>query len=149
MRIGTIVTRAGLPQPVPGGPVMPGPVFAGTYHTPGDPARSPFTYGRYHNPTWSLYEEALRELEGGRSLVFPSGMAAMAAVLGVVLKPGDVLVMPTDSYYTGRMIAEGHFASLGVRVRSAPTAGGGAEGVSGRRQAPLGGEPEQPGPGGL
>src|SRR5215470_3624702 len=67
--MGTRVTRAGLPPSTQGAPFMPGPTFAGPYHAAGDPARVPLTYGRFHNPTWTAYEQALSELEGGsRSL---------------------------------------------------------------------------------
>ncbi len=31
--------------------------------------------------------------------------------------------MPSDSYYTGRVVANGYFAQMGVQVRLAPTAG--------------------------
>jgi len=50
-------------------------------------------------------------------------MAAVAAVFGVTLRPGDVIVMPSDSYYTARLLADGFFAEVGVQVRKAPTAG--------------------------
>ena len=66
------------------------------------------------------------KLEGGTALVFSSGMAAVTAVLGSVLPAnasGSTLVMPSDGYYTTRMLADGYFASLGVKVRKAPTAG--------------------------
>jgi cystathionine gamma-lyase len=98
-------------------------VFAGPFHLAGDPANSPYSYGRYHNPTWTLFERALGELEGGEAVVFASGMAAAAAVLGSVLLPGDVAVLPADGYYAARMLAEGFFAQIGVDVRTAPTAG--------------------------
>jgi cystathionine gamma-lyase len=39
------------------------------------------------------------------------------------LRPGDAVVMPSDSYYTSRVLAEGYFAAMGVEVRSAPTPG--------------------------
>jgi len=65
MRRRTLVTRAGLPRPSQGTPFLAGPTFAGAYHAAGDPASSAFTYGRFHNPTWTLYEQALSELEGG------------------------------------------------------------------------------------
>jgi len=126
MRDGTRVVRAGLPKAAQGEPFLPGPTFAGTYGFSGEVGTSAYTYGRYHNPTWTRYEEALGDLEGGPSLVFSSGMAAVAAVLGSVLTPGgagSVLVMPSDGYYTARMLADGYFASLGVKVRKAPTAG--------------------------
>src|SRR3989442_12934879 len=123
MRDATRVVRAGLPAPSQGAPFLPGPVFAGPYHLAGDPASSPYTYGRYHNPTWTLYERALGELEGGQAVVFGAGMAAVAAVMGSVLRPGDLVVMPSDGYYTARRLAAGYFSDMGVQVRTAPTAG--------------------------
>src|SRR5579864_7670357 len=89
MRDGTRVVRAGLPQVEQGEPFLPGPTFAGPYHLTGDPSSSAYTYGRYHNPTWTHFEQALSELEGGPAVVFASGMAAVAAVFGVTLRAGD------------------------------------------------------------
>src|SRR5262245_886599 len=123
MHDATRVVHAGLPQPSQGQPFLPGPVFAGAFHLAGDPASSPYTYGRYHNPTWTLFERALGELEGRKAVVLASGMAASAAVLGSVLRPGEVAVLPDDGYYTARMLAEGYFAQIGVEVRTALTAG--------------------------
>jgi cystathionine gamma-lyase len=122
MRNGTRVTRAGLPEATPGAPFLPGPTFAAPYHAAGDPASAPYTYGRFHNPTWTYYEHALSELESGPAVTFASGMAAVAAVLGTVLRPQDVLVLPADSYYTTRVLAGGYLAQLGIQVRTAPTA---------------------------
>lgn len=124
----TRVVRAGLPAPTPGTPYLPGPVFAAPYHAPGDPAASPFTYGRFDNPTWQQYETALAELEGGPCLVFPSGMAATAAVLATMVPPGSAVLMPTESYYTTRVVATqpfagAWFAAQGINVIQAPTAG--------------------------
>jgi cystathionine gamma-lyase len=123
MHDATLVVRAGLPGPSQGLPFLPGPTFAAPFHLAGDPASSPYTYGRYHNPTWTLFEGALGELEGGEAVAFASGMAATAAVLGCVLCPGGVVVLPADGYYTTRLLAEGFFARIGVEVRTAPTAG--------------------------
>ncbi len=123
MRDATRIIRAGLPKAEQGAPFLPGPTFAAPYHAAGDPASSSFTYGRFHNPTWTQFEAALSELEGGPAVTFASGMAAVAAVFGVVLRPGDVVVMPSDCYYTSRVIANGYFAQMGVQVRLAPTAG--------------------------
>lgn len=103
--------------------MLPGPTFAGPYHAAGDPASAPFTYGRFHNPTWTYYEQALSALEGGPAVVFASGMACVSAVLGVVLRPHDVVVVPSDSYYTTRVLANGYFAQMGIDVLMAPTAG--------------------------
>lgn len=127
MEIGTRVIRAGLPKASQGAPFLPGPTFASTYHAAGDPEDVPFTYGRFHNPTWTRYEQALSELEGGRAVAFASGMAAVAAVFGVVLRPRDVVVVPSDSYYTTRLLANGYFTDMGVSVKMAPTAGNAQE----------------------
>jgi cystathionine gamma-lyase len=121
MQPSTRVVRAALGPAEPGAPFVQGPVFAAPYHAAGDPKASPFTYGRFHNPTWAAYEQALGDIEGGHALVFASGMAASMAVLAVVLRPGDVLVMPNDGYYTTRLLAEGFFGAMGVEVRRAPT----------------------------
>ena len=124
MRDETLVVRAGRPPASPGGAFLPGPVFAGPFHAAGDPAASPFTYGRFHNPTWSAYEAALSELEGGIALVFASGMAATTAILGSVLRPGDAVALAAECYYTTRVLARGYFAEMGVEVRLVPTVGG-------------------------
>ena len=92
---GTRVVRAGLPPRSQGEPLLPGPTFAAPYHLVGNPEDSPYVYGRYGNPTWTLYERALEELEGGPSVTFASGMAAAAAVLVPLLHRGDVLVIPS------------------------------------------------------
>jgi cystathionine gamma-lyase len=118
----TQVVHGGTAPAVPGGPYLAGPVFAAPYHAPGDPAASPFTYGRFHNPTWQAYEEALALLEGGPCLLFPSGMAATSAVLATLVPPGGTVVMLAGSYYTTRVLATQAFAggwmqAQGVTVR--------------------------------
>jgi cystathionine gamma-lyase len=107
------------------GAILDGPQFSALYVAPGDPLTNAFTYGRFHNPTWTAWEEALSVLEDGQAVAFASGMAAVVAVLGVTLKPGDVLVLPSDSYYTTRMVATSWFRTMGVNVRLAPTGGNG------------------------
>ena len=106
MHDATRVVHAGLPPRSPGAPFLPGPTFAAPYHAAGDPQDSPFTYGRFDNPTWRAYETAIGELEGGKALLFPSGMAATHALLSCVLSPGKRVVMPSDCYYTSRVVAE-------------------------------------------
>jgi len=70
---GTRVVHAGLPEPVPGQPFLPGPVFAGPYHL--DPVEGPGVngYGRPDNPTRRALEGAIGGLEGGSALAFASG----------------------------------------------------------------------------
>jgi cystathionine gamma-lyase len=121
MRLPTRVIRAGHAAPRTGEPLHGGVTFASTFHTPGDPFVSPYTYGRMHNPTWTAFETALAELEGAPAYAFASGIAAVAAVFGAVLRPGDVVVIPSDSYYTVRLLTDGYFSQIGVHVRKAPT----------------------------
>ena len=128
MHDATRVIRAGLPHAKSGDPFLPGPVFAAPYHLPGAPADTSFQYGRFHNPTWNNYELALGELEGGTAVLFPSGMAASAAIFGTVLRPGQRVVMPEESYYTTRLIAQQYFGAMGVEVVIAKTVGNELEG---------------------
>ncbi|GAA3866039.1 cystathionine gamma-lyase [Saccharothrix violaceirubra] len=97
-----------------GQPFLPGPVFAAPYHLGGDD-----TYGRAHNPTWRALEDALGGLEGGETVLFPSGMAAITTFLRVVLSPGDTVVLPSDGYFLVRTFV----AELPVSVVEVPTAG--------------------------
>src|SRR5688500_17132585 len=89
----TRAVRAGLPSPRQGEPLLPGPVLAAPVHLAGD--AEPWGYGRDANPTWTLLESALGELEGAEAVVYPSGIAALTALLDE-LGPGDVLVAPED-----------------------------------------------------
>jgi len=131
MHESTRIVRSTLSPAVAGEPLHAGPVFAGPYHTPGDLAQAAYTYARSHNPTWTELERAIAQMESGglpdgadaSALVFASGMAACAAVFGAVLRPGDVAVLPANSYYTARMLMREFFAEMGVVVRCAPTAG--------------------------
>ncbi|MEV8020583.1 cystathionine gamma-lyase [Streptomyces sp. NPDC086554] len=124
---GTRAVRAGLPEPVKHEPTLPGPVFAAHFHLPGDPT-GPYTYGRDENPTWTLLERAIGELEAPSSgddvetLVFASGMAAISAVLFSQLRAGDVVVMPDDGYQALPLVHE-QLAAYGIEVRTAPTGG--------------------------
>ena len=118
---GTRVLRAGVPAPAHGEPFLPGPVLAAPFHLHGDPGDSRWVYGRYDTPTLSRFEDALGALEGGRAVVFASGMAAAAAVLLPIPEPGDVVVVPSDGYPTVRALATEHLARRGVEVRVVPT----------------------------
>jgi cystathionine gamma-lyase len=143
LRDGTRVVHVGLPEPEPGKPFLPGPVFAAPYHL--DPVLGPQPgvdgYGRTHNPTWRGLEAAIGELEGGECVVFASGMAAVSAVLLSLAatgsgrgrdtssdsaaprcrpsSTGDTVVLPADGYYKTRAFARQRFESI-VEV---PTAG--------------------------
>ncbi len=120
-RPATRVVHAGLPPAGQGEPFLPGPTFAAPYHLAGPVDASLYGYGRYANPTFTAYEKALGELEGGEVTLFASGMAAVAAVLLPLLRPGDVLVAPSDAYPGVRTIAAEHLEPRGVEVRLVPT----------------------------
>ncbi|RSN68895.1 cystathionine gamma-lyase [Actinomadura sp. WAC 06369] len=118
---GTLAVGAGRPPAEKFAPTLPGPAFAAHYHLPGEPA-GPYTYGRDANPTWTLLETAIGELEGGAEVsVFSSGMAAIAAVLLSQARAGDAVVLPTDCYQTTRSLRD-RLESYGVEVRMGPTA---------------------------
>ncbi|MFB8244742.1 cystathionine gamma-lyase [Streptomyces sp. NPDC055952] len=121
---GTRAVRAGLPEPVKHEPTLPGPVFAAHFHLPGDPT-GPYTYGRDENPTWTLLERAIGELEAPgtgdvETLVFASGMAAISAVLFSQLRTGDVCVLPDDGYQALPLV-RAQLEAYGIEVRTAPT----------------------------
>ncbi|MGI5213613.1 cystathionine gamma-lyase [Plantactinospora sp. CA-290183] len=122
---GTRCVHAGLPEPVPGEPFLPGPVFAAPYHLDpvGGPEAAPNGYGRPDNPTRRRLEAAIGELEGGDCLAFASGQAAITAVLLSVLRPGDRVLLPTDGYFPVRGFATETLVGMGVRVDFVPTAG--------------------------
>jgi len=101
-----------------GEPFLPGPTFAAPYHLSGDPAETEFTYGRYENPTWKAFEEAVGALEGGDVAVFGSGMGAVSTLLLALLEPGDPIVIPSDAYYNVRQLAHD---LLPYEVREVPT----------------------------
>ncbi|MEU6702355.1 cystathionine gamma-lyase [Streptomyces wuyuanensis] len=123
---GTRAVRAGLPEPQKYEPTLPGPVFAAHYHLPGEPT-GPYTYGRDSNPTWTLLEQAVGELEapgetGVETVVFASGMAAVSAVLLSQVRAGDAVVLPDDGYQALPLV-RAQLEEYGVEVRTAPTGG--------------------------
>jgi cystathionine gamma-lyase len=119
----TNIIHAGYRSPHEPGPSLGGPQFTSVFTTPGEPSEHTLTYGRFHNPTWTGWEAALGTLEGGEAVSYASGMAATMAVFGVTLKPGSVLVLPSDCYYSTRVVASSWWKSIGVEIRMAPTRG--------------------------
>ncbi|MFE2064174.1 cystathionine gamma-lyase [Streptomyces sp. NPDC059467] len=124
---GTRAVRAGLPEPVKNEPTLPGPVFAAHFHLPGE-VGGPYAYGRDENPTWTHLERAIGELEAPgdddvETLVFASGVAAVAAALFSQLSAGDAVVLPSDGYQVLPLV-RAQLEAYGIEVRTAPTAGG-------------------------
>jgi cystathionine gamma-synthase len=86
------VVAAGRPAKQPDGALNPPIALNSTFHEGG-----PVGYGRYGNETWSALEEAICALEGGKTLLFSSGMAAISAVFSL-LPEGAVIVAAHNGY---------------------------------------------------
>src|SRR4051794_39323032 len=117
----TQAIHAGRPAPEQGMPLLGGPVLAAPFHLRGEIDAAPYGYGRDGNPTWTALETALGRLDRGISVVFPSGMAAVAAVVLSRLRPGDVLVASEDGYPGIRELGAEDLTPAGVHVRWVPT----------------------------
>ncbi|MCW1381301.1 cystathionine beta-lyase [Novosphingobium sp. KCTC 2891] len=82
-----------------------------------------FYYGRRGAPTQWALAEALTRLEpgaaedGGGTVLYPSGVAAIAGALLTVLRPGDVLLMTDNAYEPSRVMGRGLLADFGVTTR--------------------------------
>jgi cystathionine gamma-synthase len=92
LRPATLAVTAGRPSREPDQPLNPPVTMASTYVAGGD-----VEYGRYGNPTWTAFEEALGALEGGRCLAFASGLAAAATIIDLVGQDATVVV-PRHAY---------------------------------------------------
>jgi cystathionine gamma-lyase len=135
---GTRSVRAGEHDPVPGAPLRPSPVFAAPFHLGDLPPRTggADAYARTEHPTLRVFESAVGALDGGRCLSFATGMAAISAAVLACVGAGDRLVLPSDGYYTTRLLARDELERFGIRVDQVATpdveayaAGGGFEGA--------------------
>jgi cystathionine gamma-synthase len=111
---------AGRPQRVPDAPFSEPVTFASTYRAGG-----PVEYGRYGNPTWSAFEEAVGALEGGHARAFASGLAAISAVLSL-LPEGAVVVAPDNAYTGTRAQIDERVAAGRATLRAVEVADSGA-----------------------
>jgi cystathionine gamma-synthase len=107
LRPATLAVHTGRPPHDPDQPLNAPITMASTYVAGGD-----LEYGRYGNPAWSAFEEALGALEGGRCLAYSSGMAAVTSLLDLVAL-GDKVVVPRHSY-NGTLVS---LADLELRGR--------------------------------
>lgn len=110
------------------GPVVNPPVWRASTHLYADSADlakgrpnedGQFYYGRRGAPTQWALAEALTELEPGAvgTVLYPSGVAAIAGALLTVLKQGDVLLMTDNAYEPSRVMARTLLAPLGIETR--------------------------------
>ncbi|HET6204304.1 MAG TPA: PLP-dependent aspartate aminotransferase family protein [Planctomycetota bacterium] len=77
-----------------------------------------YVYDRLNEPTRGLLEGTLAELEGGEACVsFATGMAAISAALGSVLRSGDALVAHTVLYGCTHSLFANWYPRYGIEVR--------------------------------
>jgi cystathionine beta-lyase/cystathionine gamma-synthase len=109
----TVVVAAGRPPRERDQPVNPPIVLSSTYFGTGPLADGDRGYGRYSNPTWDPFEEALGQLEGSElpGLLYASGLAAVSSALSLI-PAGGVLVMPAHSY-SGSLVMAAELAQKG------------------------------------
>ncbi|MBS0253944.1 MAG: cystathionine beta-lyase [Proteobacteria bacterium] len=83
------------------------------------PVDGDFYYGRRGAPTQWALAEALTALEPGAegTVLYPSGVAAIAGALLAVLKPGDVLLLVDNAYQPSRTIGEKLLPQYGIETR--------------------------------
>ena len=121
---GTRSVRAGEDPAVPGAPLRPSPVFAAPFHLGDQPPRSggADAYARTEHPTLREFEAAVGDLDGGaRCLSFATGMAALTAAVLACAGNGDRVVLPSDGYYTTRLLAAEELTRFGITVEYVAT----------------------------
>ena len=115
-------------------------------HRPGDPLNVPVVlsstfraggdigYAREGNPVWDAFEEVVGALEGGVAVVFPSGLAAVRAILELVPVGGHVVM--ADGAYSGtrRLLTDletrGRLSTRLVDITDTTTVVGAADGAA-------------------
>ncbi len=92
--------------------------FAEYGQLPEDPSEPPvYIYDRLGEPTRGLLESELADMEGAEACAtFASGMAAIAAGLGAVLRSGDEIVAHTLLYGCTHSLFTRWFPRLGIKV---------------------------------
>lgn len=95
-RTETVVVNAGRPAHTPDASLNPDIQLTSTFRAGG-----PLGYGRYGNETWLAVEDAIGQLEGGKTLIFSSGMAAINAVFNIL--PVGAVVTASNQGYSGTM----------------------------------------------
>jgi cystathionine gamma-synthase len=83
------------------------------YDATGEPG--PYAYARDDQPNAVAVEQDVGALEGGRTLLFPSGMGAVTAVVLTMLPPGGKLALAEGAYYGHKLLFD-HLAPWGVNA---------------------------------
>lgn len=93
----TFAITTGRPPKSPDAPLNPPISLNATFHSGG-----PVGYGRYGNETWVGLESAISAFEGGQTLTFSSGMAAVSATFSIL--PIGAPVVASNQGYSGVMV---------------------------------------------
>ena len=100
----TIAITAGRPAVTPDSALNPPISLTSTFTSGG-----PIGYGRYGNETWAALESAIGALEGGQTLSYSSGMAAVSAVFSTL--PVGAKVVASNQGYSGVMTLLGNLTA--------------------------------------
>jgi len=100
----TIAITAGRPAVTPDSALNPPISLTSTFTSGG-----PIGYGRYGNETWTALEAAIGALEGGQTLSYSSGMAAVSAVFSTL--PVGAKVVASNQGYSGVMTLLGNLTA--------------------------------------
>jgi cystathionine gamma-lyase len=119
--LASLSINAGAPEAKNGNAFRRGPEFASTFHLSGDIDSQVYQYGRFGQPTWTSLESGLAELEGGDTVIFPSGMSAASAILTSLLNPGDTVLLPSDGYAPVRYYTEQYLIRFGIKLKTIAT----------------------------
>lgn len=78
-----------------------------------------FFYGRRGAPTQWALADALTAMEPGAdgTVLYPSGVSAIAGVMLTLLGPGDVVLMTDNAYDPSRAMGKGLLADMGIEAR--------------------------------
>ena len=98
------VVAAGRPEKKADGELNPPIALNSTFHAGG-----PIGYARYGNETWTALEAAIGALEGGQTLSYSSGMAAVSAVFSTL--PVGAKVVASNQGYSGVMTLLGNLTA--------------------------------------
>ena len=80
-----------------------------------------FEYGRYGNPTATIAERRLADLEGAEDcVVFSSGMSAITTTILSLVKTGDHIVITDDSYKKTLEFCKSYLKRFGVACTIVP-----------------------------
>ncbi|WP_344336004.1 PLP-dependent aspartate aminotransferase family protein [Brevibacterium salitolerans] len=107
LRPETVVVETARPAREDDAPVNLPITVSSTFVGVGELADGGRGYGRFSNPTWDPFEEALARLEGCElpGLLYGSGLAAIASALELTA-PGGTVIMPAHTYQGALVGAE-------------------------------------------